>query len=232
MSKDTFHWEGNSRFLTRLSDIPKETSTVLFYREKRSQKGISKLKGLKRLGARMVNQDFLDEIGELNELVELKLEIVTATDLSPLEGLTKLRALRLANISKISDFSLLPRLPALRYLYIENAKKLTSLDFLEHAQSLRRLGIEGGLYSPQKIPTLAPLGELRNLEELYLASVQLVDKNLSYLTGCENLTVLRCARFAHEDEFNKLSSLMPQLDCHWFNRKQDLWPHRLRVEGD
>lgn len=221
MSKDTFQWEGYDRFLTRLNDIPEDASTVLFYREKSSHKGISKLKSLKRLGARMVNQDFLDEIGELNELVELKLEIVTATDLSPLKGLTKLRALRLVSISKISDFSLLPRLPTLQCLYIENAKKLNSLDFLARAQSLRRLGIEGGMYSPQKIPTLAPLGDVRNLEELYLTSVQLDDQNLSYLTGCENLTVLRCARFSTDGEFMKLKASMPHLDCNWFSLCQE-----------
>jgi hypothetical protein len=222
MPKDMFQWRGYDQYRTHLADIPEGSTTALFYRERGSHDGICKLIGLKRLGARMVNQDFLNQIGALTELVELKLEGLTASDFAPLEGLKKLRLLKIKDVKNIINFNFLNHMPSLELLYIENAKQLSSLDFLAQAHSLRRLGVEGGMYRPQRIVSLAPFGQLPNIEELYLASVQLKDKNLGYLAGCRSLTTLSCARFAPKDEFEKLRVLMPGLACSWFHKYEIL----------
>lgn len=39
MSKDSFLWEGHDRYVTRLKDLSAGSSTVLFYRERKSHQG-------------------------------------------------------------------------------------------------------------------------------------------------------------------------------------------------
>ncbi|MDZ4309289.1 MAG: hypothetical protein U1A24_01835 [Cypionkella sp.] len=215
MSKDGFLWEGHDRYVTRVSDLSEESSTVLFYRERKSHQGIGKLKQIERLGARMVNQAFLDELSELEGLAELKLEGVSAGDLSPISRLKNLRTLRLRDVSEITNFEAVLDLPNLNALYIENAKHLHALDFLGSLKHILRLGIEGCMYKTQRVESLAPLARLMSLEELYMSSVSLDDKVLSYLTHLPRLSVLRCARFAPKSEFDNLRSCMPHLACDW-----------------
>lgn len=218
MSKDFFRWEGHDRYVTRLKDLSTESSTVLFYREGKSHQGIGELKQIERFGARMVNQAFLDELSELGGLVELKLEIVSAVDLSPISRLKNLRILRLLNVSKITNFDSVLELPRLEGLYIENANHLHTLDFLGGLQHIRRLGVEGGMYKIRRLASLAPLAKLKGLEELYLSSISLDDEVLSYLTYLPSLKILRCARFAPKSEFDKLRSFMPHLECDWCDK--------------
>ena len=215
MSKDSFLWEGYDRYVTRLKDLSAGSSTVLFYRERKSHQGIGKLKQIERLGARMVNQAFLDELSDLEGLTELKLEGVSAGDLRPISQLRNLRTLRLRDVSEISNFEAVLDLPNLEGLYIENAKHLHALDFLGGLQHIKRLGVEGGMYKSQRLASLAPLAKLKGLEELYMSSVSLDDKALSYLTRLPRLKVLRCARFAPKSEFDSLRSCMPHLECEW-----------------
>ena len=215
MSKDSFLWEGHDRYVTRLKDLTLGSSTVLFYRERKSHQGIGKLKQIERLGARMVDQAFLDELSELEGLEELKLEGVSAGDLSPISNLKNLRTLRLRDVSEISNFEVVIDLPNLEGLYIENAKHLHALDVLGGLQHIRRLGVEGGMYNSQRLASLAPLAKLKGLEELYMSSVSLDDKVLSYLIDLPRLKVLRCARFAPKSEFDNLRNYMPHLECDW-----------------
>jgi Leucine-rich repeat (LRR) protein len=215
MSKDNFRWEGHDRYVTSLKELREGSTTVLLYREGKSHHGIGKLKQIERLGARMVNQAFLDELTELEGLVELKLETISASDLSPISQLKNLRILRLANVSKISNFEAVLNLPCLEGLYIENAQHLHALDFLGGLQHIRRLGVEGGMYNIRRIASLAPLAKLKALEELYMSSISLDDKVLSYLTHLPRLKTLNCARFAPKSEFDTLRSWMPYLECSW-----------------
>jgi hypothetical protein len=218
MAKDLFCWEGHDRYVTSLNDLSAGSTTVLFYREGMSHQGIRDLTQIRRLSARMVNQAFLDEISDLEGLEELRLEIVSAGDLSPISRLKNLRLLRLLNVSKISNFGALLNLPCLEGLYIENAKHLCALDFLEDLQHVRRLGVEGGMYKIRRIASLAPITKLKSLEELYMSSISLDDKDLSYLSHLPLLKIFRCARFAPKSEFEKLRGLMPHLQCDWCDK--------------
>lgn len=220
MPRDNFRWEGHDQYLTKVADISAASKTVLFYRERMSHQGIGKNTWIERLGARMVNQEFLGEISELGRLTELKLEGVSAHDLGPIHRLRELRLLKLQNVSSIKNFEVVLQLPKLEALYFENARHLHTADFLVGLQHIRRLGIEGGMYKHQRLESLAPLARLEGLEELYLASVTLRDKTLSYLAHLPRLAVLHCARFAPKSEFDNLRNLMPNLECHWCDNFQ------------
>ena len=125
-----------------------------------------------------MDQDFLDEIGTLDRLERLELEWpVTASDLSPLRRLTVLRHLSIDSPRNVTDFRPLLELPNLRRLLVANAKHLSDAEWLSGAHHLEVIGLEGSIWTRQRIDNLKPFGGLRLLRGLLLASAQLRDKD-------------------------------------------------------
>ncbi|WP_019028981.1 hypothetical protein [Colwellia piezophila] len=201
--------------VTSVEHIEEASTTVSFYREKNNYKGISNFKGITKLSAKQVNQGFLNEISELQNLEYLELETVTAERLAKLSELPKLRYLKIQGIRKATDYSALIKINSLEKLFLESAKHLGSIDFISGAHQLIVLGIEGGMYTKQKLDSLQAISGLLNLEALYLSSVQLTDKNLDCLSTNPKLSYLRSARFAPKSSFDSLKNLMPNINCNW-----------------
>lgn len=213
--RDIQDWNRWPSCVSTLDKVPTGASVVSFYREKRSHRGIGDRMSIIKLSAKQVDQDFLIEIGNLINLEYLDIEVITANDLSPLSQLENLRTLKLDSVRKATIFDVLLELPRIEKLFIQNAKNIKSLEFLHEAHQLISLGVEGSMWTKQKIASLSPLAGLRRLEALFLTSVQLKDKFLRYLIDVPRLKVLECARFAPKSEFEELRRLMPELDCHW-----------------
>ena len=203
----------------RASDIPLDAVMAGLGRDKSSYRGIAERRGLKTLLTAAVNQDFLDEICELEALEYLWLGWpVTAHDLAGLARLKRLRLLKIDSPRNVTDFGPVAALPALERLFIENAKHMQGLDWLAPlGPRLRTLGIEGSMWTMQKLPGLAPLAGFA-MEALFLTSVQLKDKDLTPLARCPNLEYLSCARFAPKQRFEALKALRPDIECTWFDR--------------
>jgi len=191
---------------------------VHFVRERDSHLGLSQFKNITALSANNVNQSFLEEICELKNLKSLTMKIVTAQDLGSLSKLQNLKKIHFQAAHKTHDFSFVLKMPNLKGFYIAHAKRLEDLNFLSEAHHLKRVGIEGSMVTLQKIDSLAPFSEMQSLKELYLRSVQLRDKDLTYLAQCPNLKKLECARFAPKKSFQALRVLMPKLKCKWCDK--------------
>ena len=201
---------------TEVESIPLHATHACLHRVKDSHDGISKRRKLQELVAYSVNQDYLDEICELRSLEFLHLgHPVTATDLAGVSQLENLHTLRLQSVRHIEDFSPLLSLPRLHTLMIEHAKHLSDIEFLSGAHHLRVIGVEGSMWTHQRVASLQPLSGLRNLEALFMTSVRLKDKDLTYLAGCPKLRILDCARFAPKRSFDALRAAMPDLACSW-----------------
>lgn len=203
----------------RAADIPEEATFAGLGREKASHRGIAARKSLTTLFAASVDQAYLDEICQLDALEYLWLGWpVTARDLSGLTRLPRLRFLKLDSPRNVTDFTPLAAMPAIERLFVENAKHMAALDWLAPLRvRLTALGIEGSMWTMQKIPSLAPLAGFR-FEALCLTSVQLADKDLTPLADCPNLAFLSCARFAPKPQFDALKALRPDIRCQWFDR--------------
>ena len=211
-------WEFvRSHHVVRPSDIAADWTLASISRDKSSHRGIGKQRHLKTLFASAVNQEFLDEICELEELEYLWLGWpITAHDLSRMAGLDKLRFLKVDSPRNVTDFQVLTDLPALRQLFVENAKHLTGLEWLEPLKDrLWALGIEGGMWTTQRVPGLSPLAGF-TFEALFLTSTRLKNKDLTPLAACPNLRYLACARFAPKSHFDELERLRPDIYCTWF----------------
>ena len=211
-------WRSWPECKTQVSDVSPDTEILHFYREKQSHRGINSLCSVRELLAKQVDQEFLDEICELRSLNYLELEVVTASDLSPLLSLPHLRYLKIYGLRNAKELVPLTKITTLRKLFIENSKHLADLNFLDSSQPLEVLGVEGSMYKKQKIATLKPLSRLKSLQAIFLSSVQLTDKNLDYLGSLPNLIYLSCARFAPKSNFDSLRVLMPNLVCNWCDR--------------
>lgn len=206
----------------RAAEIPADATKAWVGRQKLNYRGIGKRRTLRHLICANVDQPFLDEIGELKSLERLELEWpMVAKDLAPLLRLEKLAFLSIDSPRNIADFRLLLDLPSLRTLIITNPKKMTDLEWLVGAHHLEVIGIEGGMWSPYKIPTLQPLAGLRSLRAFLGASTKLTDKSLAPLADCPRLEYLCIACVASQAEFDWLQMAKPDLFCDWF--RPEMW---------
>jgi hypothetical protein len=201
--------------VTRPEDIPARKDRAIFHREKTSYRGLATKTNLKRLLAHKVDQDFFEEVCQLKGLEYLELHLVTADDFSSISKLENLQTIKLHDVRRPAGFECLLTQTGLRKLFIENARHLSSLDFLSDAHHLESIGIEGNMWTKQKVDSLEPLSGLTGLEALFMTTVQLRDKDLSGLAACPKLRLFECARFAPKVQFDNLRALMPDLQCIW-----------------
>lgn len=200
------------------STVPLGAKRAWLNRRKASHKGIKERVSLRHLIAGAADQAYLAEIGTLVNLERLELEHpLTALDLSPLHALKKLKHLRIVSPRRITDFKPLLELPSLKTLFIESPGRMTEIDWLRGADHIEVLGIEGSIWKPHVIPSLAPLSGLKSLKAFFATSVRLKDQNLSALGSCPQLEYLSCARFAPRASFEDLHALNPRLVCGWFD---------------
>jgi hypothetical protein len=216
---DERDWQEWSRHLLveSAADIPPGAERAWLKRTNASHRGIGEHRSLRHLIATAADQGFIDEISTLDGLERLELEWpVTASDLSALRKLTKLRHLSISGPRHVTDFKPLLELPNLRRLLVENAKHLSDAEWLSGAHHLEVIGLEGSIWTRQRIDSLKPFGGLRSLRGLFLTSVQLRDKDLTPIADCPKLEILACARFAPRAGFEQLQERRPDLRCRWF----------------
>lgn len=203
-------------------DIPADATRAWIGRQKLNFRGLGTRHALRHLISGNVDQPLLDDIGELAELERLELEWpMVAKNLTPLLRLRRLAFLSIDSPRYIADFRPLLELPALRTLIITNPKKMTNLEWLDGAHHLEVIGVEGGMWSTYKIPTLQPLAGLRSLRAFLGVSTTLADKNLAPLKDCPRLEYLGIACVAPQAEFDRLREAKPDLVCEWF--RPEMW---------
>ena len=221
LDRDFSEWREKHAY-NEAGNIPLGATNAWMGRQKLNYGGIGERQSLRHLISGNVDQPFLDEIGNLANLERLELEWpMVANDLTPLLKLEKLAFISIDSPRNIADFRPLLDIPALRTLIITNPKKMTDLSWLVEAHHLEVIGIEGGMWSPYKIPSLEPLAGLRSLEAFLAVSTKLADKSLEPLVSCPKLAYLGIACVAPKAEFDKLQAAKPDLACEWF--RPEMW---------
>ena len=79
--QDLQNWDEWPNCVTCMEGLPEDKSVISFYRERNSHRGIGEFVETRKLVAKQVNQDFLREIGQLENLEYLAIKILTAEDL-------------------------------------------------------------------------------------------------------------------------------------------------------
>ena len=209
-------WRSLPSHTNTLVDVASDAEELRFRREKNSHRGISRLIHLRKLVAICVNQDFLEEISQLPLLEFLYIDQTTAANADCLGRCKKLRQLVIVGGTKFPSLSWLQSLPPLDSLRLENFKQITDLSPISTLTSLRAFGIEGSMWTTQRVNSFRPITVLPRLEALFLANCRPVADGLEPLQRLTQLRFLEIAAFYPDSEFLKLRHALPDLECDWF----------------
>lgn len=210
-----FEWDILPPWVTSLQDIKEDLTELRLRREGKWQTGLRNFRQLKRLWCYGVNQEFLDEIADLENLDTLCIEKLTAQDLSPLWKLARLRILVVRGSTSIENLNWVGGLQSLRGLSFESCKKLTDIGPLAQLPDLAAVGIEGGMWTPMRVETLAPLSKISSLEYLFMTNLRVNDGSLKPLHNLSRLKVMLCANFFSKEEFCEMAKARTEVRCNW-----------------
>jgi hypothetical protein len=201
-----------------ISDLPDDISSLRFRREKNNHRGIGRFRNLRLLVATGVNQDCLDEIATLPNLDMLYLDKgFSAADLTPLRQCRSLRRLVLKGGTKVPSLDWIQNLPPLETFAIEHFKLIRDISPLSTLKTVRAIGIEGSMWTTQKVLTFSPLAELTQLQAVFLANCRSERDGLKPFHTLKQLKYLSAPPAFYPDaDFLALRSALPQLECEWF----------------
>jgi hypothetical protein len=120
--------------------------------------------------------------------------------LDGIASLNKLRALRIANLTKLPSLAGLEALENLEELDINTCRKIGAINEVGALKKLRKLFIN----NCGDIESLKPISSLENLEVvLFTESTNILDGDLSYLKGKEklvNVAYRNRKHYSHKNE--------------------------------
>lgn len=136
----------------------------------------------------------IDVLPASETLTALALSRTRMADLDGVQRFPNLESLSVAFAPALSSIEALDELTALSELEFGTCSRINDLEVVGRALGLRRLG----LMDCGPVASLAPVGQLRALEELIaFGSTKIVDGDLSPLLSLENLRVLAMAARRH-----------------------------------
>jgi hypothetical protein len=110
-----------------------------------------------------VNQEGLYRICQHVNVRSLSFYEMRAADLSPLASISGLRDLAIRWNTKVRDIGPLQQLTLLEVLVLEDVPKVPDLSALTSLHSLRLLEFSGGIWTKNRVTTLAPLAICNDL---------------------------------------------------------------------
>ena len=165
-----------------------------------------------------VTQEIFEAACAMPGLQGLYVKWSAITSLAPLAGHRALSHLHLGGAPSATGLEALATLPALVDLDLHNVRESADLAFLQGLQGLRALGLAGDSNSikPLKIPSLAPLAKLQEVERLSLHTVRVDDGSLAPLAAMQRLRWLSLANVFPMEEVARLAGRRPDIDCDLF----------------
>lgn len=154
-----------------------------------------------------VNQKMFEAACRVPYLEGLFIKWSGIKDISSLQNATGLQHLHLGSSSQVESIEILGSLIGLATLNLQQLNKISDFSILANLTALEGLGIDGGMWTAQKIDTLKPLTKLRNLKYLTLIHTRLKEKTFDPLLELTNLVRFESSWNYPETEFDKLKAL-------------------------
>ena len=126
-------------------------------------------------------------------------------------ALLLLQHFHLGSSTQLSSIEPLRDRTGVKSLGLENLAKVRRLDPLATLRDLDQLSLEGGMWSPWKVESLSPIGELTELKYLSLANLRADDGTLAPLYGLQKLESLTTAKWWEESELAEIHRRNPGL---------------------
>lgn len=154
-----------------------------------------------------VNQRMFDAACNISTLEGLSIKWSGIKDISKLVNLKSLKYLYIGSSTQIESISPLKDMKNLESLYLVNLKKITDFSIVQYLQELTELGIDGSMWTTQKIETLEPIAQLKKLRILSLKNTRTFDKSFDPILQLKNLVQFDSSWNYPEKEFEKLKAL-------------------------
>lgn len=119
----------------------------------------------------------------------------------------RLKHLHLGSSSQLESIDVLGELSTLVTLNLQQLNNVSDFSVLSKLTSLEGLGLDGGMWTAQKIDTLKPLASLHNLKYLTLLNTRLKDKSFDPVLKLTGLIRFESSWNYPESEFRKLKDL-------------------------
>jgi hypothetical protein len=203
---------------TDIHDVEPDARAVTISRKTRNLERLAELPGLRRLAARAPGDETLRLIGSAIGVEDLSLSGGTMADLVPLSGLQKLRYLTISVASRLRSLDGIERLTTLEYFSAWHCAGLTSVAPLAGLRGLRYVFLDGNMYKPMRLESLAAFAGLGDLEVLKLHNVRVRDRDLQPLHGLRKLTQLDLPDHFRVAQFTALAAAVPAANGRWRSR--------------
>ncbi|GAB2763074.1 hypothetical protein GCM10027020_14220 [Nocardioides salsibiostraticola] len=127
------------------------------------------------------------------QLTSLNVKWGDYDDLSALKGMSELRSLRLRGASKVQDLAPLAGLHHVEVLQVEGLQGLVDAARISEMQAVTDLEVGGNWMTPRnvRLPSIAFLTEMPQLERLLLHTLIVDDLNYASLLSLPNLKTVR-----------------------------------------
>jgi hypothetical protein len=203
---------------TNVDDVEPDARAVTVSRKTGNLERLAELPALQRLVARAPNQETLRLIGGASSMEDLELCGGTMADLNPLSGLQRLRYLAISVASRLRSLDGIEGLNSLQFFSAWHCAALTSVAPLAGLRGLRYVFLDGNMYKPMRLESLAAFAGLGDLEVLKLHNVRVRDRDLQPLHGLRKLTQLELPGYFPASEFAALAAAVPAANGRWRSR--------------
>ena len=197
-----------SPIVVDVSALPRTAEVVSVTRLTKNLHHIARLANLRRVWASGLDAQHLASLGSLQAEV-LALQDVRVENLESIAHFIRLRSLALWNAPKLSSLRGVESLAHLEVFIVGDVKGPIELEPISRLNTVRTLSIEGGMYRSLRVPSLAPLRQLAQVERLRIASIRVDDRSLEPLSSMTNLTELFIANAFSLAQFAALANALP-----------------------
>ena len=159
-----------------------------------------------------VSQPMFEAICEMRGLEALWLKWSSIKSLASVLKLEELQSLHIGSSTQLESIAPLAHLKQLKWLELENIKNIQDISPLGGCVQLLGLGIDGSMWTTQRVNSLAPLRRLIGLKYLSITNLRAADRSLAPLCGLHNLERLHIAKWWPEAQVEELKRNHPRLE--------------------
>lgn len=154
-----------------------------------------------------VNQKIFDSVCQMENLEGLWIKWSGIKTIDKIKNINKLRHLHIGSSSQIESIDVLGEMKNLKTLETEQLNKITDFSPISNLTQLEGLGVDGSIWTPQKIDNLRFLEPLQNLKYFTMTNSQLKDKTFDPILNLPNLVRFNSSWNYPESEFDKLKKM-------------------------
>lgn len=199
-----------------LSEIEDAPEYIACYGKAKNLERIPDIASLRRLWISGVNPAQFEIVARCAQIEILVVHDLRVAEMASLARLQNLTTLLIWSNTKTTTLEPLGALGRLEHLALENFSKVRDIEPLVPLEALRTLSLEGSIYTPMRLETLAPLARMPSLVELRLLNVRVEDASLEPIASLRALEELSLGNLYAMEEFARLAALMPATGCRLF----------------